>query len=214
MHFSISVMDQHAHFYAGLKYWKTNKTVKAMSLNLYNKLRGVQQSTEPSLTEPGPSRQLSVVGDNYTVRTQSPVQISDSESDTVVTVRKKRKLVPTPPSDSESVDAGMISAGKLNEIISKLNEIKEKMNNRPSPYQQLADIFTCLICADDISESSEPVVPTCCRNVVYCRECLDHWLTTNTVCPHCRAPLLSVDSCHTLPIIRPLFELLRTVNSS
>ena len=121
-----------------------------MSQNLYNRFHGVQQGTEP-----GPSRQLSVVAENYTLRTQSPVHISDSESDTVVTVRKKRRYnIPSPPSECESITGESMTSRKLNEIITKLDNLKDMnaADDKQPPYQQLVDIFTCLICADVITD--------------------------------------------------------------
>lgn len=170
-------------FFTGSKYWKTNKTVRAMSQNLYKKFRGAEME-QPQSELAGPSTNVSLESGNLTLRTLSPVQISDSESDTIVTVTKKRKYVPTPPFELDSSDeTKSLSIGKLDEIIVKLDKVIEKHEGtvpRP-PFRQLIDIFTCLICAEPITDSSEPLVPPCCRNVMYCHDCLDQWLINNTI---------------------------------
>lgn len=53
---------------------------------------------------------------------------------------------------------------------------------------ELSDL-TCGIC---LGIFNEPVVTQCCRQM-YCRECIDVWLTSNNTCPNDRKSLRNND---------------------
>ena len=70
-------------------------------------------------------------------------------------------------------------------------------------------IFSCLIYNDVVVEESVLIIPPCCRAVVVCLEC---WLETWPLCPHCREPL-AIDNCVKLSVLRLLFDLLAQYDS-
>lgn len=87
----------------------------------------------------------------------------------------------------------------------RVKSIKEKLEQQSAkqPFDVLKEIFTCLICKELIREDSRPVMLPCCRNAICCYECINTWLITSPICPHCRETV-DIESCLPQPLIRPM----------
>ena len=82
--------------------------------------------------------------------------------------------------------------GLVDEITSvkgKLNEVIDKHTVPTSWRQLLCDNFKCQICQAIINPPA--VVTKCCKNILGCKECVDHWYSGPDAivrsCPTCRA---------------------------
>ena len=196
--------------YAGPKFWKTAKIVKAIAESDYNKLQRIR------IGQPGPS----------SVRSGSPILLTDSDSEPLrPLIRKKKRFhIPPPPQISDSDSPGppptkmprrSSDKGILNKILESIDEIKQKLEKTPlasgaatpsaAVTSFLKEVFTCIVCKQVVNESSRPIMPPCCKSIVCCSDCLSQWVDTSPICPHCRSEI-SLDSCVVQPLLRPLFE--------
>ena len=189
---------------AGHKFWKTSKIVKAIAESDFNKLQKIR------IGLPGPS----------TLHTGSPILLSDSDSEPLRPLirRKKRFHVPQAPqiSDSDSPGPPPTKASRkdsdkliLSQILAGIDQVKQKLekssDTTTSSVSFLKEIFTCIVCKQVANESSRPVMPPCCKSILCCYDCLSQWVATSPVCPHCRSEI-SIESCLAQPLLRPLFE--------
>ena len=185
-----------------MKFWKTGKIVKAISEADYLKLQ-----RSKGRNDPGPSKPPTVV-----------LTDSDSDGPLIPLVRKKRKMfhVPPPPvgSDSNSsippVNATNSVEKMFAEVITKIRDLENKLDKatgNPGDKNALKEIFTCLICKQISTEASKPVIPPCCQSVICCFDCIQQWISSSPVCPHCRSPI-TIDSCLVQPLFKPMFELI------
>ena len=196
-----------------MKFWKTGKIVKAISETDYQKFQRSRGRNDPGPSNAGPSnaRPPTVV-----------VSDSDSDGSIIPLVRKRKKMfhIPSPPgSDSDfsptARDHALTSTSMermLKDVVSMVQDARDKVAKAvPDPKDKamllLKEIFTCLICKQISSESSRPVVPPCCRSIICCYNCINQWISTSPICPHCRSPI-TIDECESQPVIRPIFNVI------
>lgn len=193
----------------GAKFWHTSKIIKALSLSDYSKLERYRSGEGPSSSSKR--------------NTSSPVLLSDSDSSQGSLIRsflrkRKRHHVPTPPelSDTESLQnfprkefrATTDVKKVLDEIKGDLDKWRNECQMKKINQSGLENVFTCLICQEVATIDKETVMPTCCRSVLYCKECIAQWLQSSAFCPHCREEL-SIELCQPQPQLKPLFELIQ-----
>ena len=157
----------------------------------------------------------------------SPLTIvSDSDSDSalhLLTTRRKRPLVLTPPELSDSDDGRPHSKPdpkvakmfkELKEELQHIKDMKDDVEEIKSTVREsnkiatLREMFTCLICKEVATEDNRPTMLPCCRSAVCCYECINRWLGHSHFCPHCREEV-RIESCLSQPLLRPLFDLLQ-----
>ena len=46
--------------------------------------------------------------------------------------------------------------------------------------------------------------------VICCFDCIQQWISSSPVCPHCRSPI-TIDACLVQPPFKPIFELIEEV---
>ena len=176
-----------------MKFWRSSKIIKAVSESDYSNLHRIRGGR--SFGDPGPSRAPTIL-------------LSDSDSDGPVRpLVRKRKFKYIDESDSDSGPSKV----KVQKTVSLLEDIQggvKKINEVLSDQKSLKDLFTCLVCKQVTLEESKPTIPPCCRSVVVCESCIQQWLETNPIRPHCRSPL-SFDNCMPQPLLIPMFELLQ-----
>ena len=166
-----------------MKVWKTGKIVKAISEADYQKLQRSRGRNDPgpSTSNPGPS--------NSGLSRPPTITVSDSDSDGQIAplVRKRKKIfhILSPPgSDSDfsptphgRTHASTCMERMLKDVVNIVQDVKTRVEKAvPDPHKKaiviLKEIFTCLICKQVSSESSQPVVPPCCKSVVCCYDCI------------------------------------------
>ena len=200
---------------AGSKFWHTSKIIRAISEADYDKLERHRN---------GKAGGSSIVN-----------LISDSSSEEyysfgVPPKRKRKKMIFVPPprdgspsdsDNSQSTPSPPLSKYRATVDVEKvLMDVKQKLfkssNEMPpdevrSAQKQIRDtvcaIFTCIICKEVTTEDKVPIMPTCCNSTFCCTSCLEQWLSNAGCCPHCRHPL-TMSSCHSQPLIKPLFDFL------
>ena len=200
--------------FTGPKFWHTSKIIRAITETNYFKLEHLRN---PCHSEPSTSGNRA-----------SPLVVpSDSDSDEIrprksLSLRRKRPQYIAPELSDSDTPSQLPSSNKYvatTDVHSLLVDIKENVTKfRVEMEQQmklmqvkdqitLAAVFTCIICKEVSLEEKAPLMPTCCRNIVCCRDCLNQWLSSSSQCPHCRQGI-TIDQCVAQPILRPLFALL------
>ena len=158
------------------------------------------------------------------------LELSDSDSDVFETIPppsfKRRKVQaatteePTPQRTpmnlalvqkiTEMSEVYVMSA-ESTQTLCEVQSLREMVKNQAAMIvSPLAEIFQCLVCKNNTSSSSEPLLMPCCKSAIICRACLQEWFDSspgNRTCPHCREPL-NIDDCPCIPLIRPLLAAL------
>ena len=184
--------------FAGSKFWKTGKIIKAINEEDYQKLEskrnGHKQQTSSKITRPL----------NLTV------EISSSDSDDSTSLRplaRFRKRAEQQAEPSNLLTELSVVHNKCNDMESLLVSIKDDVQQLmpPVPKRQkneLQEMFICIICKANPMEQ-DPVIPQCCCGFVVCKGCIEEWLLGNPSCPQCREEI-SLDLCLPIPPFRPL----------
>ena len=185
--------------YAGAKFWRGTRKVKAMRRVEYTASRGS-----------GKKKKMT----NY---------FSDSDlSDFELPAPKKIDLtVDEDAGDTPAADNVPTNHGPLNDVchrlekcidkvsdlqqlrsqISMLQGDKEKFEREAALMKQtiedLKEGLTCIICK---SVASFPWMLTPCCRIITCKECSDRWLEMDPSCPHCRATVEASSSMEVPPI--------------
>ena len=159
--------------HAGPKFWRTSKTIKAVSEDDYNDLELGWSS--------GTARARRLKATTY-IHISSG---SDSDSGLPLT-RTYRK----PNAQSPLIQTMQRSTEQqIQAIVCKIEsntEILRTIEGRVlalSPPATDHEILSCIIYKES---PTEPLVPKCCNNILVCKVCMQEWLLHSHTCPHCR----------------------------
>ena len=127
---------------------------------------------------------------------------SSSDSDLDVTPNKRPKVV-SMEERLRKLEVEMFSENK--NLKESFEEKSKQLKDVKRQLFELRQSFECLICKSTVSFPA--IVSPCCSIVIGCQGCIEQWLTSNPVCPHCRETTI-IEECTKLPFIRTLKNLL------
>ena len=82
----------------------------------------------------------------------------------------------------------------LRKDVDKVLQLTKGMSLPPGLFIRIDETFSCHICHS--SPFRLPAIfSRCCRNIIGCSKCIDHWYKENTKCPLCRADRALPDTC-------------------
>ena len=194
----------------GGKFWRTSKIIRAVSMEDYDELEQ-QRNPRPQIKP-------------------ATVELSDSDSDVFESIpppsfkrRKIQSTVEEPTPQKRAMSPSLVK--KITEMSEKVyvmsaestltlcevQSLREMVKNQATMMvSPLAEIFRCLVCKNNMTSSSEPLLMPCCKSAIICRACLQEWFDSSTgdhTCPHCREAL-NIEDCSHIPLIRPLLAAL------
>ena len=158
--------------FLGMKFWKTNKKVKAVSEAHYNAFLGVSSQdfsddSDFELAPPFPKRTA------YT-----PVYISSSEDEVVPSTSKGKEKC----KGKEKLH----SDERLRSIENRLAKLEKSPVTTLTANDEMKELLKCVICKSLLS--TDLSILSCCSQLS-CKQCLQQWINAaeNPTCPLCRS---------------------------
>lgn len=110
----------------------------------------------------------------------------------------KRKRMREDSDSSDQDDDLLREVLKISSKVSKILDVKTKMNWPVGLSSLLQDTFKCSICHTSPLQPP-PIFARCCRSIVGCQACVDRWYRgepgTERKCPLCRGDRGYADTC-------------------